>query len=196
MFAISLSNLLLGHPSGNASVIFQPTNAFSLCRLKEVRMMGRRIGKEAGVEVRRMRRKDPDRESVNEAETAEAGDRAAEKRGGGGGVGVAKGEDGVGAVTGGEVGAARIVEAVAEAGAEIEETGVETEGWRQDWAAQLAGVAETGRRVDPPKVLPVAWEMFTANFTSETFDLQALNSLSLLRRGTAEPSSACNSVRG
>merc|ERR550539_785035 len=94
-------------------------------RLKEVRMMGRRIGKEAGVEVRRMRRKDPDRESVNEAETAEAGDRAAEKRGGGGGVGVAKGEDGVGAVTGGEVGAARIVEAVAEAGAEIEETGGE-----------------------------------------------------------------------
>ena len=158
-----------------------------------------------------MRRKDPDRGSVNEAETAEAGDRAAEKRGGGGGVGVAKGEDGVGAVTGlfgvffsrlnflwkgGEVGAARIVEAVAEAGAEIEETGVETEGWRQDWAAQLAGAAETGRRVDPPKVLPVAWEMFTANFTSETFDLQALNSLSLLRRGTAEPSSACNSVRG
>ena len=47
-----------------------------------------------------MRRKDPDRESVNEAETAEAGDRAAEKRGGGGGVGVAKGGDGVGAVTG------------------------------------------------------------------------------------------------
>ena len=48
MFAISLNNLLLGHPSGNASVIFQPTDAFSLCRLKEVRMMGRRIGKEAG----------------------------------------------------------------------------------------------------------------------------------------------------
>ena len=90
----------------------------------------------------------------------------------------------------------KIVAAGAGVEAETGETGVETGGWRQDWAAQLVEVAATGRRADPPRALPVEWEMSTVNFTSGMCDLRALNNLLLLRRGTEGPFSACNSVRG
>lgn len=162
-------------------------------------MMGTRIGKGAGVGAQlRMRRSDPDLGSGNAAETGVVGDLVAGKIvAAGARVEVARGKDGAGAVTGGGgVGAVRIVAAGAGVEVETGETGVETGGWRQDWAAQLAGVAATGRKADPPRVLLAAWETSTASFTSGMCDPQALNSLLLLRRGMGGPSSACNLVRG
>jgi len=161
--------------------------------------MGIRTGKGAGVGAQlRMRRSDPDLARGNEAGTGVVGDPAAGKiaaadvR-----VEVVRGEDGAGAVTGGGgVGAVKIVAAGAGVEAETGETGVETGGWRRDWAAQLVEVAATGRKADPPRALPVEWEMSTVNFTSGMCDLRALNNLLLLRRGTEGPFSACNSVRG
>jgi len=162
-------------------------------------MMGTRIGRGAGVGAQlRMRRSDPDPVSGNAAGTVVVGDPVAGRIVAAGvGVEVARGEDVAGAVTGGEgVGAERIVAAGAGVEAETGETGAETEEWRQDWAAQLAEVVATGRRADPPRVLPAAWETSTASFTSGMCDPRALNSLLLLRRGMEGPSSACNSVRG
>merc|ERR1719432_557699 len=156
-------------------------------------MMGIRIGKGAGAGVQlKMRRSDPDLARGNEAGTGVVGDPAAGKI-----VAVgAGGEVGAGAVTGGGVGVVKIVAAGAGVEAETGETGVETGGWRRDWAAQLAEVAATGRRADPPKVLPAGWAMCTVNSISGMFDQRALNSLLLLRRGMEGRSSACNSVRG
>jgi len=161
-------------------------------------MMGIRIGKEAGAGAQlKMRRSDPDLARGNEAGTGVVGDPAAGKIVAvGAGVEVVRGEDGAGAVTGGGVGVVKIVAAGAGVEAETGETGVETGGWRRDWAAQLAEVAATGRKADPPRALPVEWEMSTVNFTSGMCDLRALNNLLLLRRGTEGPFSACNSVRG
>jgi len=162
-------------------------------------MMGIRIGKGAGVGAQlRMRRSDPDLARGNEAGTGVVDDPAAGKIVAAGvGVEVVRGEDGAGAVTGGGgVGAVKIVAAGAGVEAGTGETGVETGGWRRDWAAQLAEVAATGRKADPPKVLPAGWEMSTASFTSGMCDQRALNSLLLPRRGMEGPSSACNSARG
>merc|ERR1719180_57323 len=115
----------------------------------------------------------------------------------GAGVEVARRGDGAGVVTGGgEVAAERIVGAVAGVEAETGETGAGTEGWRRDWEVLLVGgEEEIGRRADPPRVLPEAWEMSTASFTSGMYDLPALNSHLHLRRGMAGLSSVCNSVR-
>merc|ERR1719234_1447265 len=114
-----------------------------------------------------------------------------------GGVEVVRRGDGAEVATGGgEVVAARIVGAVAGVEAETGETGAGTEGWRRDWEVQLVGGEEIGRRADPPRVLPEAWEMSTANFTSGMCDLPALNSRLHLRRGMGGQSSVCNSVRG
>jgi len=168
-------------------------------RRKAVTMMGTRIGKGAGVGAQlRMRRSDPDPASGNEAGTEVVGDPVAGRIVAAGvGVEVARGEDEAGAATGGGgAGVVRIVAVDEGVEVETEEIGAETEGWRQDWAAQLAGVVATGRKADPPRVLPAAWEMFTASFTSGMCDPRALNSLLLLRRGTEGPSSACNLVRG
>jgi len=116
----------------------------------------------------------------------------------GAGVEVERRGDGAGVVTGvGEVEAARIVAVVAGVEAETGETGAGTGEWRRDWEALLVGgVVEIGRRADPPRVLPEAWEMSTANFTSGMSDLPALNSHLHLRRGMGGLSSVCNSVRG
>jgi len=162
-------------------------------------MMGTRIGKGAGVGAQlRMRKSVPDLARGNEAGTRLVGDPAAGRIvAAGGRVEVVRGKDGAGAVTGGGgVGAAKIVAAGEGVEAETGETGVETGGLRRDWEVQLAEEAETGRRADPPKVLPAGWEMSTASFTSGMCDLRAPNSLLLPRRGTEGPSSACSSARG
>jgi len=162
-------------------------------------MMGRKIGKGAGVGAQlRMRRSVRDLASGSVVGTAAVGDLEAVKIVAvGAGVEVAREGGGAGAATGGgEVVAGRTDAAGAGVEAGTGETGAGTGVWKQDWAAQLAGVVETGRRADPPKVLPGAWEMSTASFTSGTFDLPALNSHSLLRRGTAGLSSVCNLARG
>lgn len=157
--------------------------------------MGIRIRKGAGAEAQlRMRGSDLALVRGNEAGTEAVGDLAAGKIVAvGAGVEVGRGEGGAGAGTGGEVGAAKIVAADAGVEAEIGGTGAETDGWRRDWEVQLV---ETGTRVDPPRVLPAGWEMCTASFTYGMYDLPALNSLLLQRRGMEGPSSACNSVRG
>merc|ERR1719266_1347405 len=70
-------------------------------RRKGVTMMGIRIGKGAGVQLR-MRRSDPDLARGNEAGTGVVDDPAAGKIVAAGvGVEVVRGEDGAGAVTGG-----------------------------------------------------------------------------------------------
>merc|ERR1719234_2402189 len=143
-------------------------------------MMERRIEKGAGVGAQsRMKRSVLALASANVVETVAVEDLVVGRIDAvGAGGEVARRGDGAGVVTGvGEVVAARTVEAVAGVEAETGETGAGTGEWRRDWEVLLVGgVVEIGRRADPPRVLPEAWEMSTASFTSEMFDLPALNS--------------------
>jgi len=163
-------------------------------------MMERKIEKGAGVGAQlRMRKSVLDLAKGNVVATVAVGDLVVGRIVAvGAGVEVERERDGAGVATGGgEVVAARIVVAVAGVEAETGETGAGTEGWRRDWEVQLVGeVEETGRRADPPRVLPEAWEMSTASFTSGMCDLPALNSHLHLRRGMGGQSSVCNSARG
>merc|ERR1719180_56404 len=126
-------------------------------------MMERKIEKGAGAGAQlRMRRSVLDLASGNVVATAAVGDLVVGRIVAvGGGVEVERRGDGAGVVTGGgEVAAERIVAAGAGVEAETGETGAGTGEWRRDWEVQLVGeVEETGRRADPPRVLPEAWEM-------------------------------------